>query len=870
DDYSWRQASIDATIGAGFSLAGSAFSGALNRYTKSQERGTIADAGAATTAKAEFYFAEVPGHRPEATVADLARLDAEAADLLASGKEPVLLRAAFIRGRMMRTEDGRVGRVVDSIQSAKDADGTTTRPHQVILEIDGKREAHGPDSLSLNRTEVPAIDSTVRLEDGTLGKVSRIEGEWLMVKGVADGAEHRVPAWLIDQKAGRASVLKGEAAIFNDGRAVLAFLKSRDKSTVAHELFHPFRRWFREVDGDGADRLNEQFGETGDQWAVANDERAARLWERYLADGKAPTASLQRVFDQFKQWLKDLWASLQGEAPEQVTPELAAIFDRMLGGGDQPSGGAPDRAGPNFKRVRDQAIRVLGKEGKHSDESGAFMALATAYGQSWARSTGKSLDDFFRERLVGVQGEAIAPDLFARRIIGPMRRVLITPDRRFDWIQRVIDGTLPETQLNRGQWAELRARGVQTPGMKAWAAERVRRRSYVDKPVGELVDRLIATLEDEQAFRLRDANIDRALAIKPTEIERHGWQIAANRIQVDDPNALVRPLEKQEFEAIIAELSLARLRTDNGVVSVVEGMNGQARLVDGRLQISPAIAALPAARRLRLVRDAIMAREVVVILGEEAQAGRPVPRPTPQQVAAWMDRNGLMPIEHARGIAVAVVRTAERMRDPNAAADTLLGGMKDDPPPSPDAGGNGPTADLPPTPPQSPILELEQGTGPLRVVEYRIQQIADELGLTMETRAEAPDFGANATFSGKLPQWVRDAIQGDPSLRSVFNVAKKGERAGGEDMVVELGGEEAYLQWLKSSLKTTTHRALEAASGQIPEIDFLAAVRNALLARRSASTRLKAQYVHLSELPDGAEFTIGGKHAKVQYATTQR
>lgn len=844
DDYSWRQAAIDASLGTGFSVFGSAYS----KVARTHERAMVAEAGLTTTPKADYYFAEVPGHRPNATPGDLARADGEAARLLSEGKEPALPRQAYISGRRVRLEDGRTGIVVGYTESYARAAGDPrpSDPAQVLVEVDGKVEAHGTESVSLNRDAVPAIGNKVRIADGTIGVVDRIEGDSLIIKSVVGKkpVETRVPAWLIDQNKGPISTLHGQTAVFNDGRVVQAFLKSRDMRAIADETGHLARTTVRDIDPAGADQLNDFYGEANDTWSAANEERFARHWQTYLSEGKAPTPELTGVFEQFKKWLTDIWNGLVGHSPEQLTPELRAIMGKLLGADADPAkAGTFDRAGPNYKRVRDEIIKTLGKDGKHTPESSAHLAIVTANAKAWARAKGVSLDEFFARKLVGVQGEAIAPDHFARRLIGPTARILITPDRRFDWIQRVIDGTLPETMLNRGQWAELRRRGVETPGMKAWKAERERRIELNTRGARERAaaaeKQAVITAEVERLDAIKQAKIDETLAQKPSLPEQHAWRIAANRIQVEDPNSLGQPLSPEDHTVIVTELGFAKINPASQSIRIVEGMNGHARINGAVLEISPMLARLQPQQRVTLVNNALAARDLVMILGEESQAGRPVPRPTVDQVSAWMDRNGLMPMESNRGIAAATVSHLDRTLNPNAAADTIIGGMSDNAPP--DASG-GTTADLPAPAPDSPPSYIQPSElGPVNHITDMVTRVAESTGILQVTDTSvnevlefSNDTNFSTTFIGKLPQEVLDIIARNPETRPLFSVAKEGSKeargATGEESLATHGDqyESMVLELAQSDYKRSIR-----AFGKDPTFSLLDHVRTLWLGERS-------------------------------------
>jgi hypothetical protein len=82
-------------------------------------------------------------------------------------------------------------------------------------------------------------------------------------------------------------------------------------------------------DGTSGDRVKDLAINVGLQ------EQWARGFESYLYDGTAPTSALARVFEQFKNWLREVYRAAL-DLKVNVTPELKGVFDRMLGAEAKP------------------------------------------------------------------------------------------------------------------------------------------------------------------------------------------------------------------------------------------------------------------------------------------------------------------------------------------------------------------------------------------------------------------------------------------------------------------------------------------------------------------------------------------------------
>lgn len=139
------------------------------------------------------------------------------------------------------------------------------------------------------------------------------------------------------QRSGRQGN-KGSIEFLQDGRTLIRGLGSSDVSTAAHEFAHLIRRQLlnRGVPVEGIteqdiDTVEQWAGAVDGKWSVAAEEKFARGWERYLADGKAPVAKLQAVFDKFAKWLGDIYGRIAGSPIDiEITPEVRAVMDKLV------------------------------------------------------------------------------------------------------------------------------------------------------------------------------------------------------------------------------------------------------------------------------------------------------------------------------------------------------------------------------------------------------------------------------------------------------------------------------------------------------------------------------------------------------------
>lgn len=180
---------------------------------------------------------------------------------------------------------------------------------------------------------------------------------------------------------------RGAIQFGTDKSSLISLLKSADASTAPHELAHHFLAMYQDIAvGDKApNAIREDWRIVKNWWGknavhVAADaehadvtpamvhkllkdgttgkadldtaiqkgmhEQWARAFEAYLRTGDAPTVGLKRVFEQFKQWLGNIYRSLT-DLKVDLSPDIKGVFDRMLGALDEAEA-APKPPGPKL------------------------------------------------------------------------------------------------------------------------------------------------------------------------------------------------------------------------------------------------------------------------------------------------------------------------------------------------------------------------------------------------------------------------------------------------------------------------------------------------------------------------------------------
>ena len=214
--------------------------------------------------------------------------------------------------------------------------------------------------------------------------------EWLETKLTPEDANN--PLIAFQEEGGN---IKGAVDFSNDNKASVYMFNGADVSTLAHEMSGHLGRRFLEqlanVDEDFAsdyEKAKKWAGVKDNQWSTAAEEKWSRGFERYLRDGKAPTKALKSVFDNLREWLKNIYKYIKGSNLDiELTPEITRVFDNLLGARSEDVGikelagydrmmgevkGIVDKSfkrGVSYMQTMDNAIKYMEKSRVYEDAS---------------------------------------------------------------------------------------------------------------------------------------------------------------------------------------------------------------------------------------------------------------------------------------------------------------------------------------------------------------------------------------------------------------------------------------------------------------------------------------------------------------------
>ena len=121
---------------------------------------------------------------------------------------------------------------------------------------------------------------------------------------------------------------KGAVSFDSMGKAIIHALQGADISTLMHEIGHIFRRTLSKSDMEIAEKWA---GVEEHNWDVDAEEKFARGFERYLAEGKTTNEHLKGIFEKFKDWMSEIYTRIKGSPIDvELSQDMRNLFDRIL------------------------------------------------------------------------------------------------------------------------------------------------------------------------------------------------------------------------------------------------------------------------------------------------------------------------------------------------------------------------------------------------------------------------------------------------------------------------------------------------------------------------------------------------------------
>lgn len=157
------------------------------------------------------------------------------------------------------------------------------------------------------------------------------------------------------KKGKETSVTQGKLHVPFNGKNIITLFGKADASTFIHETGHHFlEEMMKYAKAEAAPETVLKDSQTVRDWLGVKEgesisrkqhERFARGFERYMMEGRAPSQQLANVFNKFKQWLTNIYQSVQ-KLRSPITDDIRDVFDRLLTANPERPIIAPDMIEP--------------------------------------------------------------------------------------------------------------------------------------------------------------------------------------------------------------------------------------------------------------------------------------------------------------------------------------------------------------------------------------------------------------------------------------------------------------------------------------------------------------------------------------------
>ena len=225
--------------------------------------------------------------------------------------------------------------------------------YQRVNEFDKKKDAL--DLINRTKDDFPSLKFKVFKKSGLVTNREETAGKYFI-------HVERNPKYKVERK----KQTEARAAIaLVDGEAVIFALTNPNVSSPLHELSHMYEEYLTENEV----KLLEKW--SGSKYGTeAFSEYFARGFERYLAEGNAPTPELNGIFSRLKKWMRDIYNTIKGSPIEKdLTPEVVTIFDNMVVVEGDVNFSDADFDGNFAKKTNSKVKKVLNQRDMIADEA---------------------------------------------------------------------------------------------------------------------------------------------------------------------------------------------------------------------------------------------------------------------------------------------------------------------------------------------------------------------------------------------------------------------------------------------------------------------------------------------------------------------
>ena len=199
------------------------------------------------------------------------------------------------------------------------------------------RNVHLYDMFDLQVGTVPQTDEPFK--GGSLSLPDKVSIKYILQNVKDFYGNNALDSYIAENQDILQQETKGQIDLGQEG-AIITLFEKADHSTLIHETGHYFLRFIEMMANNGSnisikelETIRKFLGNNGESFTIRQQEKFARTFEQYVRRGIAPSNDLKLVFEDYKEWLTDIYKTSR-ELKANINKDIIDFFDGFIIGRD--------------------------------------------------------------------------------------------------------------------------------------------------------------------------------------------------------------------------------------------------------------------------------------------------------------------------------------------------------------------------------------------------------------------------------------------------------------------------------------------------------------------------------------------------------
>ena len=199
------------------------------------------------------------------------------------------------------------------------------------------KNVHLYDMFDLQVGTVPQTDEPFK--GGSLSLPDKVSIKYILQNVKDFYGNNALDSYIAENQDILQQETKGQIDLGQEG-AIITLFEKADHSTLIHETGHYFLRFIEMMANNGSnisikelETIRKFLGNNGESFTIRQQEKFARTFEQYVRRGIAPSNDLKLVFEDYKEWLTDIYKTSK-ELKANINKDIIDFFDGFIIGRD--------------------------------------------------------------------------------------------------------------------------------------------------------------------------------------------------------------------------------------------------------------------------------------------------------------------------------------------------------------------------------------------------------------------------------------------------------------------------------------------------------------------------------------------------------